>query len=306
MNAHEPLRGVLAPNLTAFGNDLELAEDLFAELAKWILDDGCVGLVPFGTTGEALSLGMEERISGLKALIDAGIDPQRLIPGTGLTNLPDTVRLTEVAGELGCRGALVLPPFFYKSVSANGLYAYFSNLAERTARKGFGIYLYHIPQVSGVGIPVEVVRRLHADFPELIVGIKDSSRDWVNTSALLEIPGFQVYPGNELQLTDALALGAPGCITATANVNAAAIAEVIRLYRSGNVEDANLAMASVREYQLLMQEYAPIPAMKFLLSHWTGKEHWKNVRPPLLPTATKTGLELARRITERFGEPMKG
>ena len=296
-----PIRGVIAPNCTPFGHDLTVAEDLYVGHAKRLLAGGCAGLAPFGTTGEALSVGIDERLALLDALVAAGIDPARLIPGTGLTNLPDTARLTRAAVEHGCAGALVLPPFYYKNPSDDGLYRYFASLIELIATDALRIYLYHIPQVAGVGLPIAVVERLRREFPDQIVGIKDSSGDWENTRALLEIDGLIVYPGSELPLIEAMSMGAPGCITASANLNAAAIAEVIRLYMVGDGIAAEAAMPAIREFRLTLQGYAPIPAQKRLLALASGDNRWAMVRPPLDELPVEAGRELAATLEERFG-----
>ena len=302
--ASSALTGIIAPVLTPFNDDLSVAEDLYLAHAKRLLDDGdlggCVGLAPFGTTGEALSVGIDERTAMLEKLVEAGVDPALLIPGTGLTNLPDTVKLTRHAIDLGCAGAMILPPFYFKNVADEGLYTYFARLIEMVGRDALRIYLYHIPQVAGVGIPVDVVRRLRADFPDQIVGIKDSSGVWENTEALLGIDGLIVYPGAELPLIEALDLGAPGCISATANLNASAIAEVIRTYHAGNRAEAVQLHEAVKRFRLTMQDYAPIPAQKRLLAGWLDPR-WANVRPPFLAMSEADGAPLAARLKDEFG-----
>lgn len=295
------LRGVIAPILTPFDDDLSIAADLYVANARRCLDDGCAGLAPFGTTGEALSVGIEERMRALEALIGAGVPAARLIPGTGLTNIPDTVRLTRHAVELGCAGAMVLPPFYFKDVPDDGLYAHFARLIEGVGDDRLRIYLYHIPQVAGVGIPVPVVRRLHADFPGIVVGIKDSSGQWENTAALLSIEGLIVYPGSELPLLEALEMGAPGCISATANLNAGAIAEVVRLWDAGEHEAARAAHERAAVFRRIVQGYAPIPAQKRLLALATGDARWANTRPPLLPMSEEAGRALAAELEGALG-----
>ncbi len=292
------LRGVIAPVLTPFDNSGGVALDLYVDIAKRLLSEGCVGLAPFGTTGEALSVGMKERMQALEALIQGGVDPSRLIPGAGLTNLPDTARLCRHAVELGCAGVMTLPPFYFKNVADDGLYAYFSELIQRVAHPGLRIYLYHIPQVSGVGIPPGVVERLHLAFPQQVVGIKDSSGNWENTSALLDIEGLIVYPGSELPLIQAMERGAPGCISATANLNAAAIAEVIACASGGDVRAAREKHERVKRFRLVMQDYAPIPAQKRLLAMQTRDNRWANVRPPLLPMPEPAGIALLARLSD--------
>ncbi len=292
----EPLKGVIAPILTPFEDDLTIARDLYVANAQRCLGEGCIGLAPFGTTGEALSVGIEERMEALEDLVAAGIQPARLIPGTGLTNLPDSIRLTRHAVSLGCAGAMVLPPFYFKDVPEDGLYDHFAHLIDGVDDPRLRVYLYHIPQVSGVGLPVSLVRRLHADFPGIVVGIKDSSGNWENTQALLGIEGLIVYPGSELPIIEAMEMGAPGCISATANLNAGGIAEVIRLWQGGERDAARELHAEVRKLRLLVQGYAPIPAQKRLLALATGDARWANTRPPLLPMDEATGQELRGRL----------
>ncbi len=295
------ITGLIAPALTPFNDDLSLAEDLFIAHSKWLLSEGgCSGLAPFGTTGEALSVGIEERISMLEALITNGVDPSVLIPGTGLTNLPDTARLTRHAVEQGCLGAMILPPFYFKGVSDDGIYNYYKELIGMVNHPDLRIYLYHIPQVANVGLSIDLVYRLFADFPE-VVGIKDSSGDWDNTSALLDIDGLIVYPGAELPVIEAVRRGAPGCISATANLNGVGISEVIQLCHDGKFEDAEEKHVKVKEIRLLFQDYAPIPAQKALLARWSGYGRWTNLRPPLIPAASDSIDRLEKDLIEQHG-----
>ncbi len=288
--------GLLAPLLTPFNDDLSLATDLYVDLAQRLLAEGCAGLVPFGTTGEALSVGIAERIDAIQGLIDSGIDPSSLMPGTGVSNFTDTARLSRACLDMGCAAVMVLPPFYYKAVTDDGLFRYFAELIERigpTAR----IFLYHIPPVAVVGISTQLAARLHASFPEQVAGIKDSSGDWDTTLSLLGIEGLTVYPGSELPLIDALELGAPGCISAMANTNAAAIAEVIRVYAEGDMALAARLHEDVVQYRLtLLDKYTAIPAQKRLLAMRTGDERWANVRPPLDALSEDAGRELAEEL----------
>ena len=182
-------RGVIAPILTPFNDDLSIATDLYVAHARWLFEQGCVGIAPFGTTGEALSVGIDERIAAIETLLDGGIDPARVIPGTGLTSVADTARLSRACLDMGCAAVMTLPPFYFKSVSNDGLYAYFEQLIAALGADA-RIFLYHIPPIAVVGIPPSLVKRLHQDFPTQVIGIKDSSGDWDNTRELLGIDGM--------------------------------------------------------------------------------------------------------------------
>jgi len=286
------IRGLIAPILTPFNDDLTIATDLYVEHAGWLFGQGCAGIAPFGTTGEALSVGIDERIAAIRALVDAGIDPSRMIPGTGLSNIADTARLSRACLDVGCAAVMTLPPFYYKTVTEDALYRYFEQLITAIG-PGARIFLYHIPPIAIVGIPPTLAARLHSDFPDQIVGIKDSSGDWDNTKELLTIESMIVYPGSELPLLDAMARGAPGCISATANLNANAISKVIGLYQQGDIGGAEALHEGVKRFRLIVQDRGPIPAQKQLLAIATGDTRWGNVRPPLTAMSDVAGRELA-------------
>jgi 4-hydroxy-tetrahydrodipicolinate synthase len=296
---HSPIRGVLVPLLTPFNDDMTVATDLYVAHAQRVLDQGCAGLVPFGTTGEALSVGVDERIAAVRALVDAGIDPAKMIPGTGLSNVTDTARLSRACLDMGCAGVMTLPPFYYKGVSEEGLYRHFVQLLGAIGDDA-RIYLYHIPPIAVVGIPVTLAARLHAEFPQHVIGIKDSSGEWDNTRALLGIDGLIVYPGSELPLVEALELGAPGCISATANLNGGAIARLIAAYFEGDAERVRELQQDVKRFRLRLQDYAPIPAQKRLLALTTGDERWANVRPPLVGMPEEQGRALLNVLQDEF------
>ena len=291
------IKGLIAPVLTPFDDELNLDQGMYNDFAAQLLETGCLGLAPFGTTGEALSVSNSERIEALEGLIASGIDPNLIIPGTGLCNLPDTVTLSRHALELGCAGILMLPPFYFKGVSDAGLFDYYQLLIERINDPTLKIYLYHIPQVSGVSLTIELVSRLKQAYPDIIAGIKDSSGVWENTKALLGINGLIVYPGTELPVIDAIRLGAPGCISATANLNPGDISKVISLCHNGKWEDAENLHETVKKVRLLLQDYAPIPAQKALLAMRTGNNKWHNLRPPLKPISSEKANALARALT---------
>jgi 4-hydroxy-tetrahydrodipicolinate synthase len=275
------LAGVLAPLLTPFQADLAPDAGRLARHGRWLLSQGCAGLAVFGTTSEANSLSADEREALLERLLEDGIDPGKLMPGTGCCALTDTVRLTRHAVRAGCAGVLVLPPFYYKSVSEDGLFRSFAEVIERVGDARLRVYLYHIPPVAQVPISLGLVERLLGAYPGTVAGIKDSSGDWKNTQALLDAfakSGFDVFAGSERFLLADLRGGGVGCITATGNVNPAAIARLHREWRSPEAEALQAGLDALRG---AVERLPLIPALKEMVAHYGGDPAWRTVRPPL-------------------------
>src|SRR5206468_8082133 len=217
-----------APVVTPFNADLAPDSQRFIAHCKWLLSQNC-GLAVFGTNSEANSMAAEERLKLLDALVAAGIDPSRMMPGTGCCSVTETVELTAHAVKHGCAGVLMLPPFYYKNVSEEGLYRYFSEAVQRVGDTRLKIYLYHIPPVAIVGVTPKLVERLLNAYPTAIAGMKDSSGDWNNTRMFLDSfakSGFDVFVGSESFLLANMRAAGVGTISATANVNPAAIYEL--------------------------------------------------------------------------------
>ena len=295
------IKGLIAPILSPFDNDLKFNQNMYNDLAHDLLENGCSGLAPFGTTGEALSLSNKERMNALEGLLNSGIKANQLIPGTGLCNFPDTVMISKHALDLGCHGVMTLPPFYFKGMSDEGLFDYFEKLIEEINHSKLKIYLYHIPQVSGVGLSIDLVSKLKKSYPDIVVGIKDSSGNWENTKSLLGIDDLVVYPGAELPVIEAIKLGAPGCISATANLNGGDISKVINFCHDNEWEKAEDLHKKVTKVRLLFQDYAPIPAQKGLLAKKTKINEWLNVRPPLKSINNDKVSELANTLNNEFG-----
>ena len=289
----EKMTGVIAPILTPFNDDLSFAPDLYVSHATWLLEQGIHYISPFGTTGEALSLSVNERMTALDILIKGGIDPAVLMPGTGLCNLEDTVTLCRHAVDLGCAAVLTLPPFFYKNASDDGLYAYFIRLIESINRADLRICMYHIPPMAGIGFSPALAGRLASDFPDTVVAYKDSSGDFENTKNVIAAASdISVFPGSETFLRQGMENGGAGCISATCNVNPAGIRNVFNVItgaKDGNLDHVNNEILTFRKN---VEVYAPIPAMKGLLAEKRGDGRWRNVRPPLLSASEKNTGEL--------------
>ena len=307
------IRGVLAPALTPFKADLAPDRQRFIAHCKWLLAQNC-GLAVFGTNSEANSLAAEERSTLLDTLVAAGIDPSRMMPGTGCCSITDTVRLTARAAKHGCAGVLMLPPFYYKVVSEEGLYRYFSEVVQRVGDARLRIYLYHIPPVAVVGITTGLVERLLAAYPDTIAGMKDSSGDWNNTKTFLDAfakSGFDVFVGSESFLLAGLRNGAVGTISATANVNPAAIhklyAEWVRnsSRRVGDQAGGRSAPKSDLENQQAKldvvrdafgKKFPMISALKQGIAIYAKDPAWAKVRPPLVELTAAQARALAAEL----------
>jgi 4-hydroxy-tetrahydrodipicolinate synthase len=288
--------GVIAPVLTPFGEDGGPDADRFIEHCDWLMENGCAGLAPFGTTSEANSLGLDERMELLEDLVDSGIDPAKLMPGTGMCSVADASILTQHAVDLGCGGVLMLPPFYYKNPSEEGLFRFFADVIDDVDDDRLRLYLYHIPPVAQVGFSLKLIDRLTKEFPDTVVGLKDSSGDFTNTRSILEaFPRFEVFPGSEVFLLEGLRAGAAGCISATANVNARAIRQVFDHWRGA---DAEALQGKITDLRKAIQSYPMIPVLKALIAHFREDEGWAEVRPPFV---TMTAAE-ARRAADALAE----
>jgi len=248
MDSGSAIRGVLSPVVTPFTDTLEPDADRLAQHCRWLVDSN-VGLAVFGTNSEANSLSMNEKRRLLDHLIDAGLPAGKMMPGTGSCALSDAIELTQAALTHGCAGVLMLPPFYYKGVSDEGLHRFYSELIQKIGNSKLRVYLYHIPQVSNVPITYALIERLLKEYPGTIAGIKDSSGDWSNTLGMLEQfqpHGFDVFSGSETFLLETLRRGGAGCISATANVNPARIAELFENFEAANAEEHQSQLDAVR------------------------------------------------------------
>jgi 4-hydroxy-tetrahydrodipicolinate synthase len=275
------LKGVFSPVLTPFNADLSPDPDRFAKHCRWLTDQE-VGLAVFGTNSEANSLAVAEKRKLLDSLLKAGIPAQRLMPGTGTCAIPETIELTRAAVQAGCGGVLMLPPFYYKGVSDEGLYRAFAQVIDAVADSRLRIYLYHIPPVSQVPITRVLIARLLKAYPGTIAGMKDSSGDWNNTAAMLAEfapQGFDVFCGSENYLLATMRGGGAGCITATGNVNPAAIVQLYKTWQKDGAEDRQKGLDATRA---VFAQYPMIPAMKAAIAWKSGREDWRTVRPPLV------------------------
>jgi 4-hydroxy-tetrahydrodipicolinate synthase len=315
----ERIRGVLAPVVTPFKADLSPDRERFIRHCQWLLSQNC-GLAVFGTNSEANSMSMEERTMLLDELVAAGVDPSRMMPGTGCCSLTETVELTTHAVKHGCAGVLMLPPFYYKDVTEEGLYRYFSEVVQRVGDERLKIYLYHIPPVAVVGITTGLVERLLAAYPNAIAGMKDSSGDWNNTKTFLDAfaetarPAptaraartFDVFVGSESFLLANMRNGGVGTISATANVNPAAIHKLYREWNTADDVDQQQSKLNVlREVFSNGRFPSMIATLKQAIAIYGNDPEWTRLRPPLVELTTEQAKLLAAEL-KAIGFAMPG
>ena len=303
MIADEKFSGVLSPVLTPFKKDLKPDVKRFIQQCQWLLSQN-VSLAVFGTNSEANSLAVHEKISLLNSLVEAGINPDSMMPGTGCCSLTESIELTSQAINLGCKGALMLPPFYYKEVSDEGIFRNYSEIIQKIGSEKLKIYLYHIPQVSGVGLSINLIDRLVNEYPKVIVGIKDSSGDWENIKNILDRQwdDFRVFTGTEFILLKTMQAGGAGCISATANINPKAIYNLYKNWVSDQAEELQIKLNKIRN---LMESYPMIPALKSVVAYYSKHKEWNIVRPPLVSLKKDSQEELLQKLSN-FGFNMPG
>ncbi len=234
-----PIRGVVAAIATPITPDRAPDIARFLKLARYLLANGCDGLNVLGTTGEATSFSRDQRFAVMRAAAKE-LDVSRMMVGTGAASLDDAIALTREAGQLGFGGALILPPFYYKGVAEDGVFACIAAIVAATSAAPAPIYLYHYPALSGVPYTPELVGRLIRAFPTRMAGLKDSSGDLPYERLLAgRHPAFAVFPANEATLIEGRTGVFAGCISATANLNADLCA---RAWRDGDAGALDRAM----------------------------------------------------------------
>jgi len=288
------LRGIIAAVPTPVTPQGEPDAERFLHHARWALDNGCDALNVLGTTGEANSLSAGQRRT-VMAVAASAFDGGRLMVGTGAADIATAIELTRHAHELGYSGALVLPPFYYKAVTDEGLFRWFAALFAGTEDTPIPVYLYHFPQLTGLPFSLELVARLKRSFPERLAGIKDSSGDFAGSRAFATIADFDVFPGSESGLTDGDASMFAGCISATVSVTAPLVARFWRDRDNAAARDAvNAARSAIAALPM-------VPAVKHMVARLHGDLEYERVLPPHVPLnpagkAQLAGLRLPQKL----------
>lgn len=277
-------RGVFCAAATPFAEDGSPDHAAFAQHCHALIEEGCDGIALLGTTGEANSLGLWERQDLLDRVIEAGIAPSRLVPGTAQTSVPDSVALTRHAVEAGVRAVVLLPPFYYKGVSDEGLFRAYAEIIDKVADDRLRVILYHIPQISGIAISQQLIARLQAAYPGIVIGVKDSSGDLDNMRrTIAECPNFAVMAGADPLMLPLLQSGGAGCITASSNL----VASDLRIAFDGWQDPARevevtAAQARINAWRELTNTYVQLPTVKTMLARRRGLDSWTRVRPPFV------------------------
>lgn len=291
------IRGVYSASVTPVNADLSPDLGALAAHAKTLIADGCDGIALLGTTGEANSFSLTERRAILEAAARA-VGPQRLMPGTGVNALPETIELTRHALSLGVRRVVLLPPSYYKGVSDEGLFRAYAQVIETLADDRLQVVLYHIPQVSGVPISHDLIERLVTAFPQTVVGIKDSAGKIENMAAMIaRFPGFSVLAGADPLLLPLMGMGGAGCITATSNLVADSLATVFKQHADpARQDDVAAAQARINAFRDLSNSYVQIPAIKAMVAFRHGAALWARTRPPLVGLSSAELADLKHRL----------
>lgn len=288
--------GIYAASLTPLNAHLDIDVPTWARHVRWLLDNGCDGVVLFGTTGEANSFSVAERRNALDALLDEDVPADRLIVGTGCCAVPDTVALSRHAVERGTAGVLMLPPFYYKEVRDEGLFQAFDRVIQGVGDERLRILLYHFPRMSGVPFSHDLIERLAATHPDAIAGIKDSSGDWSHIEGLcMAFPDLQVFAGTEAFLQDVLEAGGAGCVSATVNMTSPLASSIYAGGPDGEVSPLQERLTTLRQ---TIAGFPMIPALKQITDWHYDHPGWRRVRPPLVPLDPETASSLKDAFTD--------
>ena len=288
--------GLLSATLTPLDNNLNADHGRLIKHINWLLNRGSDGIGLLGTTGEANSFSVNERIQILEAVLDGGIPPGKLLVGTGCCSLTDTVLLSRHAHSKGVGGILLLPPFYYKQINEEGLETYFATLVDRIGENQIQIYLYHFPQLTGISFTTGLVQRLVSKYPENIVGMKDSGGDWVHMEEVLkEIHGFRLYTGNEKFFLPVLRAGGVGCISATANLTSPEVSAIYQAWKDEGGKKEQVRASALRE---VLEKYPSIGTLKYLFAKLMGEKDWLNIRPPNIIVSPEEGMIIEQKLIE--------
>ena len=279
-----PVCGVFCASATPVLEDGAPDHATFLAHCKALIEEGCDGVALLGTTGEANSFSIAQRQALLENAIAGGLDPKRLLPGTAQTNVPDSVTLARHAVEAGVNACVVLPPFYYKGVSDEGLFRFYAELVEGVGRDDLHVILYHIPPIAQIGISLELTARLREAFPGIFIGVKDSSGKIESMRAFAEaFEDFSVLAGADPFMLPLLKSGGAGCITSSSNLIGNHLRVVFDNWFDPTKADlVEATQARINAWRDLSNAYVQLPTIKAMLARRRDHDGWARVRPPLV------------------------
>lgn len=266
---------------------------LYVAHCKALIDEGCHGIAMLGTTGEANSFGLHDRMALLDGTIEGGLAPETLLPGTSAPSVADTLELTRHAVKAGAKGVVLLPPYYYKGVSDEGLYRFYSRVIEGVG-DSFRMVFYHIPQVTQIPISHDLIDRLMTAFPEVAVGIKDSSGDLDNMKAMCDrFPNLGVLAGADPLMLPVLQMGGAGCITATSNLRSDALRVVWEGWNDpSRADEVKAAQDRINAWRTLSNKFVQLPTVKAMVARSRGDMGWLKPLPPLVELTEEQRAEV--------------
>lgn len=279
-----PVSGVFCAAATPILEDGAPDHASFAAHCKGLIAEGCHGVALLGTTGEANSFSIAQRQQLLDGVISAGVDPQALLPGTSQTNIADSVTLVKHAVDVGVKACVVLPPFYYKGVSDEGLFRFYARLVEGVGSDDLRIILYHIPPIAQVGLSIDLVGRLREAFPGVFIGIKDSSGKLESMQAYAaSFENFSVLAGADPLMLPLLKSGGAGCITSSSNLIGRHLRTVFdNWFDPAQADAVEAAQARINAWRDLSNAYVQLPTVKAMLARRRDNDGWLRVCPPLV------------------------
>ncbi|HXR87894.1 MAG TPA: dihydrodipicolinate synthase family protein [Stellaceae bacterium] len=289
-------RGVLAALVTPFTEALEPdTKTLFAH-CRWLLGNGCTGLVMLATAGEANSLSLRQRLGMIDAAGAAGLPLAQMIVGGGSCALDEAVTMTKAIAAAGAAAALLLPPFYYRDTGEEGLFRFYATLLERVGAPQIRAVLHHRPQASGAPITDALIMRLRREFGAIIAGVQNGAGDWPTTKALIaSFPELAIFSGTERLLLETLRAGGQGSISATLNLTAPLAGAVHEEWESREADGLQMALTTLRQ---VFDHYPTPQAPKEMLAQVTNLACWREVLPPLLPLPPQISEELSERLDD--------